>query len=146
MEHRLLVQSKTSREIAHARSQNGIGKQIGTTADELALEIPAENAAVTGISGTGDDVEVALLLEGNHLGDELGVVGEVGVHDDNEVASDELQAVNVGRTEAKLSSARLEVNVGRVGLDELLGDFLRAVRGAIVNNDDFPVQVTTGTC
>lgn len=29
-----------------------------------------------------------------------------------------------------------------VGLDELVGDFLRAVGGAVINDDEFPVEVT----
>lgn len=69
------------------------------------------------------------------------MVAEVGVHDDDEVAGDELQAVDVGRSETQLSSARLEDDVGGVGLDELVGDILGSVGRAVVDNDEFPIQV-----
>lgn len=69
------------------------------------------------------------------------MVAEVGVHDDDEVAGDELQAVDVGSSETQLSGTSLEDDVGSVGLDELVGDFLGAVGRAVVNDDEFPVQV-----
>jgi hypothetical protein len=68
-------------------------------------------------------------------------VAEVGVHDDDKVAGDELQAVDVGRSEAQLAGARLEDDVGGVGLDELVGDILGAVGRAVVDDDEFPIQV-----
>jgi len=71
------------------------------------------------------------------------VVGEVGVHDDDEVAGDELETVDVGRSETELASAGLEEDVGRVGLDELLGDFLGSIGGAVVDDDEFPIEVAT---
>lgn len=69
------------------------------------------------------------------------MVAEVGVHDDDKVAGDELQAVDVGRSEAQLAGARLEDDVGGVGLDELVGDILGSVGRAVVDDDEFPVQV-----
>jgi hypothetical protein len=33
--------------------------------------------------------------------------------------------------------------VGRVDLDELLGDFLGSIGGAIIDNDEFPIEVAT---
>lgn len=69
------------------------------------------------------------------------MVAKVGVHDDDKVARDELQAVNVGGAETQLAGSGLEDDVGSVGLDELEGDFLGSVRGAIVDDDQFPVEV-----
>lgn len=69
------------------------------------------------------------------------MVAEVGVHDDDEVARHELQAVHVGRPEAELSGASLEDDVGFVGFLELLCDRLGAVGGAVVYDDEFPVEV-----
>jgi hypothetical protein len=68
-------------------------------------------------------------------------VAEIGVHDNDEVARHKLQAVNVGSSETQLSGARLEDDVGSVGLDELVGDFLCSVGGAVVDNDEFPIQL-----
>ena len=81
------------------------------------------------------------MLEGDELGDELGVVREVGVHDDDEVAGGELQAVHVGRAEAELAGARLEEDVWRVGL-ELVGAGEGAVGGAVVDDYYFPVELS----
>lgn len=69
------------------------------------------------------------------------MVAEVGVHDDDEVAGDELQPVDVGGAEAEFACAGLEDDVGSVGFDELEGDFLGAVGGAVVDDDDFPLEV-----
>lgn len=69
------------------------------------------------------------------------MVGEVGVHDDDKVAGDELQAVDVGRSEAKLAGSGLEDDVGGVGLDELEGDFLGSIGGAVVDDDEFPFEI-----
>ena len=71
------------------------------------------------------------------------MVAEVGVHDDNIVAGRELQAVNVGRSETEFASSGLQFDVLRAdGGDELLCDFLGAVGGAVVDDDDFPVEVS----
>ena len=78
---------------------------------------------------------------GDHLGYELGMVREIGVHNDHEVAGAELKAVNVGRTEAELAGASFEEDVGRVGFCELFCDGLRAVGGAIVNDYELPVEL-----
>jgi len=70
------------------------------------------------------------------------VVREVGVHDDDEVAGRELQAVNVGGAEAELAGAGAELDLGAaVGFLELFRDVLGAIWGAVVNDDDFPVEV-----
>jgi hypothetical protein len=76
------------------------------------------------------------------LGQEFGVVAEVGVHDDDIVACRELQAVDVGRAETEFACSRVQFDVlGADGGDELLCDFLGAVGGAVVDDDDFPVEV-----
>lgn len=70
------------------------------------------------------------------------MVAEVGVHDDDEVAGRVLQAVDVGGSQAEFAGARLQFDVfGADGGDELFGDVLGAVGGAVVDDDDFPVEV-----
>ena len=70
------------------------------------------------------------------------MVAEVGVHDDDEVARDELEAVDVGGAQTELARAGLEDDAGTVGGDELLGDFLCAVGGAVVDDNQFPIEFT----
>jgi hypothetical protein len=71
------------------------------------------------------------------------VVAEVGVHDDDIVSCCELQTVDVGGSEAEFAGAGAQLDVLRAdGGDELFGDFLRAVGGAVVDDDDFPVEVS----
>lgn len=70
------------------------------------------------------------------------MVAEVGVHDDDEVARHELKAVDVGGAEAEFAGARADLDaVGAVGFLQLGGDFLCAVGGAVVDDDEFPVEV-----
>jgi hypothetical protein len=69
------------------------------------------------------------------------VVAEIGVHDDDKVAGRDLQSVDVGGAEAELAGAGLEDNMRCVGLDELVGDLLRAVGGAVVDDDELPVKL-----
>jgi len=66
---------------------------------------------VAPVAGAGNNVAVCLVLEGDELGDELRVVREVGIHDDDEVAGNELQAMHIGSTEAELASAWLKDDV-----------------------------------
>lgn len=72
--------------------------------------------------------------------DELGVVREVGVHDDDKVARNELEAVHVGGSETELACSRLQLDMGSIGFDELVRDFLCAVGGAVVDDNEFPVE------
>jgi hypothetical protein len=51
-----------------------------------------------------------------------------------------LQAVDVGCSETEFAGAWLEDDVGGVGFDELVGDFLGSVGGAVVDDDEFPVE------
>jgi hypothetical protein len=68
-------------------------------------------------------------------------VGEVGVHDDDEVAGCELQAVDVGGAEAEFACAGADLDFGAaVRFLELRGDFLCPVRGAIVDDNELPVE------
>ncbi len=70
------------------------------------------------------------------------MVGEVGVHDDDEGARGVLEAVDVGGAEAEFAGAGVEFYVlGAVGFDELFGDGLGAVGGAVVDDYDFPVEL-----
>lgn len=141
VEDALLVQAERAREVADAGPQDRVGKQVGAAADKLALEVPAVHAAVARVARARDDVVVGRLLERNHLRDEFRVVREVGVHDDDKVARDKLEAVHVGRAETELARAGLEDDVRGVGLDELVGDLLGAVGGAVVDNDELPVEL-----
>lgn len=69
------------------------------------------------------------------------MVREVGVHDDGVVARGELEAVHVGRAETELAGARFEEDaLGAVDRDELFCDVLGAVGGAVVDDDEFPVE------
>jgi hypothetical protein len=148
LQHLLLVQPKAPREITHPRPQDRIRKEIRPPAHQLPLQIPAVHAAVAGIARARDDIIAAvrrqLLLPRDHLRDELGVVRKVGVHDDDEVAGRELQAVHVGRPEAELAGAGLQVDVRRVGSCQLVGYDLRAVGRAVVDYYELPVEVSTG--
>jgi hypothetical protein len=69
-------------------------------------------------------------------------VREVRVHDDHEVARRELQPVDVGRAEAELAGARLQEDVWGVGFCELVCDDLGPVWGAVVDDYEFPVEVS----
>lgn len=141
LEHTLLVKPKATRQVADARTQHRIGKEVRAPAHKLALQVPTVDAAVASVPRARDDVVVGLLLTRYHLRDELGVVTEVGVHDDDEVARDKLEAVDVGRAEAELARPRLEDDVGLVSLDELVRDYLRAVGRSIVDDDELPVEI-----
>lgn len=70
------------------------------------------------------------------------MVAEIRVHDDDEVARRELQAVHVRGSQAQFAGAGLQFDVfGPDGRDQLFGDVLRAVGGAVVDDNYFPVQV-----
>ena len=69
------------------------------------------------------------------------MVREVGVHDDDEVTGCVLQAVDVGGSESEFTSAGADLDaLGGVDLLELGGDFLGTVGGAVVDDDEFPVE------
>lgn len=66
---------------------------------------------------------------------------EVGVHDDDIVSCDELKTMYVCRSKTKLAFPRLQDNVWGICFHELIGDDLCAVRAAIVDDYEFPVQL-----
>lgn len=141
LQHLLLVQPEAPREVAHTGPQHRVGEQVRPARDDLALEVPAEDAAVAGVARARDDVVVPLGLQLDHARDEFRVVREVGVHDDDEVARRELQAVHVRRPQPQLARPRLQLDPRRVRLLQLLRDLLRAVRRTVVDDDDFPIEV-----
>lgn len=146
---RLLVQPEATSQVANARHEHHVRDEVSGARGELPEQVPAVHATLdisaARVTGSTDDVGVGLFLDLDHLGDELGMVAEIGVHDDNEVASAVGQAVDVGSAEAKFALTGLEVDVlGAVESLELLSDLEGAVRGAVVDNHDFPVQVTAG--
>lgn len=94
------------------------------------------------ISGSSHNVCLGLLLDSDHLGDEFGVVAEIGVHDNNEVAGGVFQTMNIGRSQTKLTLTGFEDNVFRaIELLELLRDLEGAVRGSVVNDNNLPIQL-----
>ena len=53
--------------------------------------------------------------------------------------------MDVGCSEAEFAGAGAQLDVlGADGGDELFGDFLGPVGGAVVDDDDFPVEVAEG--
>ena len=68
------------------------------------------------------------------------MVREIRVHDYDKVTGCVLQAVDVCGAEAELPRSRVEFYAGAIGFDELFGDGLGAVRGAVVDDYDFPVE------
>lgn len=73
------------------------------------------------------------------------MVGEVGVHDDDEVARRKLQAVHVRSSQTQLAGAGADLDMlWCVHPLELRGDLLRSVRRAVVDNDELPVQLAVG--
>lgn len=93
LQHVRLVQSETAGQIANSRHQHNVGDQVRSTRRELPKQVPAVystlNVSTAGIPGSGHDIGVGLLLNPDHLGYELGVVAEVGVHYYDEVARHE---------------------------------------------------------
>lgn len=68
------------------------------------------------------------------------MVGEIRVHDDDEVACRILETVDVCGAEPEFAGAGVEFYARAVGFDELFGDGLRAVGGTVVDDEDFPVE------
>ncbi len=71
------------------------------------------------------------------------MVREVGIHDNDKVSCCELQTVYVGSPKTEFPSAGADLDTLR-GVDflELSSDFLSAIRRAIVDNNEFPLEVT----
>lgn len=70
------------------------------------------------------------------------MVAEVGVHDDDEVARRELQAVHVCRSQTQLPCAWLQDYMRGICLDQLLCYDLCSVGRAVIDDYEFPFQVT----
>lgn len=148
LQNGLLVQTETTSQVADTGHEHHVRDQVSGTRGELAEQIPAVNTtlavSIVGVPGTGHNVGVGLLLNADHFGNELGMVAEIGVHDDNVVAGAVDETMDVSSSKAELALAGLQVDVlGAVELLELLSDLEGAVRGAIVDNNDLPVQVAT---
>lgn len=66
---------------------------------------------------------------------------KVGVHDDDEVSGCELQTVDVGGSQTEFTGAGADLDaLGGVDFLELGGDFLGAIGGAVVDDDELPVE------
>lgn len=62
------------------------------------------------IPAAGHHVVVSLGLLCDHLRDIFGMVGHVGVHDDDEITRGVLDPMNVGRSQAQLPAPRTKNN------------------------------------
>lgn len=72
------------------------------------------------------------------------MVTEIGVHDNHEVARCELEAVDVGCPETEFACSGLEDDVaGAPYFLELFCDFLGAIRGSVVDDNDFPIKLSS---
>ena len=73
------------------------------------------------------------------------MVREIGVHDDDEAARRVFQTVDISGAQAELAGTGFQDDVRR-GVEglELLGDGEGAVGGAVVDDDNFPVEVVFG--
>lgn len=72
------------------------------------------------------------------------MVREIGVHDDDKAPCSMGETVDVGRAEAEFARTGFQDDVRRaVELLELFCDFQCAVRGSVVHDDDFIIQLTT---
>lgn len=115
LQHTLLVQPEAPRQITHTRHKHNIRDQVRRPRCELPEQIPPIHPALDAIAAciprARDDVCVRLLLDANHLGNELGVVAEVRIHDDDIVAAHVLQPVHVCGSQTQLAGPRLEVDV-----------------------------------
>ena len=97
LQHTLLVQSEAPSQIANPRAEHDASKQVGAPGDQLSLEVPAVDTAVACIPSSRDDVVVSRLLGLDELGYELRMVAEVGIHDDDIVPRNKLQAMHISR-------------------------------------------------
>jgi hypothetical protein len=105
----------------------------------MALE---EGVAVAVGALGGDDV-VALLIEGNELGEEFGWVLEIGVHDDDAIAGGAVDTGGDGGLVAEVAGEEdgAEVRIGMGGGGEEMGG---GVGGAVVDEEEFVGGVDGG--
>lgn len=102
------IQAEGTSDVRRLWVEEDRGEEVGTARDELAFEVPAVNAgscAGTRVACTLYNVQVALFLHGDHLGHILGVMAEVGIHDEDEVARAALEAVDIGGPQTQLASS-----------------------------------------
>lgn len=67
------VAPEGARNVRDAWPEDNLGEQVGTSADHFALEVPAVHASSGYVPRTGNDVEIARLLQLDELDQELGL-------------------------------------------------------------------------
>ena len=70
--------------------------------------VPAIDSTIASIACASDHVKVAFLLLQDELGDELGVVAQVRVHDNDEVARGMFDPMHVSCTETQFLGSRTQ--------------------------------------
>ena len=70
------------------------------------------------------------------------MVGEIRVHDYHVVAGSKLQAVYVCGSETQLAGAGFQEDMRSVSFRELVGNDLGSIGAAIVDDYEFPVQIS----
>ena len=68
-------------------------------------------------------------------------MGEIGVHDDHKGPRGVLESVDVGGTQTKFAGTGFEDDAASVEILELLSYLQGAIRGAVIDDDYFPVEV-----
>jgi hypothetical protein len=72
------------------------------------------------------------------------VMREIRIHDNDKISGNELEPVNIRGSETELAGARLKQDLVRaIHADQLLCDLLRAIWRGVVDDDEFPLEVTT---
>ena len=72
------------------------------------------------------------------------MMGEIRVHNYHEISRAEFQTVNVCCAESEFAGACLEQDVWAVGFGQLVCDDLGAIRRTVVDDYEFPVEVSAG--
>lgn len=132
------------------------------------MEIPAENTAVAKVPCAGYDIVVVFALQFNELWNEFGlqskkkcfvntfaiglhidncvetyVMTQIGIHNNDEIAICVFYAMNVCSSQAQFRCSRAQQNfILAVDLLQLLRNILSAVGTAIVDDNDFKVDIT----
>ncbi|GIX63411.1 OTU domain-containing protein 6B [Babesia caballi] len=136
-----LLTARGAGEVGQGRPEKEVREEVGRLADEDAGRTPAARAAAGRVASAAHDVVVAGALQLDHLADVLGVVGEVGVHNQNEVVARVRETVHVGGAEPELAGTaqQLQVDGGEERLE--LGVHIgRAVGAAIVHEQNLILQ------
>jgi len=142
LQHFLLIQPEASRQIAHARAQHRVGKDIGPLGHQLGLQVPTKTplsleylVPVTKSQSSS--------LDAHHLGMNLGWWLKSASMMMTKFPITNCR-MHVCRSETELACTKLQEDAARVNLLKLLCYVLRAVRAGIVDNDDFPIKVVLG--